>query len=146
MVCTGGKSEIGITTSLREHFHFGIDAAKAAAGRVGQREISVHESVTRLGGAFLQREATMASGQVVAKFSQNAPGILGGVRLHHAVMQMNFNFAPARMAVLGGHLEQSFMVLFRRIKVSMNKRPAIVVASALDGFGIFPAPPFHPAL
>jgi hypothetical protein len=49
------------------------------------------------------------------------------------------------MAVLGDHLEQSFMVLFRRIKIGMNKGPAIVIAPAIDGFGIFPAPPFHPA-
>ena len=45
--------------------------------------------------------------------------------------------------MIGQHLQQTFVVLFRRIKVSVDEWPAIRVAPAIDGFRIFSNPPFE---
>ncbi len=123
----------------------GRDAAEASARRVGEREISMYECVARPIGALFHREAAVAKCELVAKFRQNVPCVLGGIWLRHAVMQMNLDLAPTSMTVIGEHLEQAFIVLLSGIEVGMDERPAIVVSPAIYRLWIFAAPTFQAA-
>jgi hypothetical protein len=64
----------------------------------------------------------------------------------HSVMQVDLNFSPARVTVFGKHLEQSLIVLFSGIEVGVDEGPSIMIAPAVDHFGIFAHPPFQAAL
>src|ERR1700687_837132 len=64
----------------------------------------------------------------------------------NSVVNMNFNFSPAGLAVVGEHLEQALVVLLGGVEVGVNERAAIVVAPVVDGFGILARPPFQAAL
>ena len=84
----------------------------------------------------------MAKGKLVAEFGQLAAGVLSRVGLVHAVVKMNFGFAPSRAAVLGEHLDQFLVILLGGIKVSVDERAAVVIAKALDDFRILAEPDF----
>src|SRR6266849_11043926 len=88
----------------------------------------------------------MAKGQLVAEFSEDATGIFGGIGLRNSVVQMDLDFSPASVAVIGEHLEQSLVVLLSGIEVGVNKRAAVVVAPVVGNFGIFAHPRFQAAL
>src|ERR1039458_8132935 len=88
----------------------------------------------------------MAEGQPVAEFREQLASIFGGVGMRNAVVQMDFDFSPAGMAVSGEHFEQDFVVLLGGIEVGMDKRAAIVVAPEVDDFGIFARPQFQATL
>src|ERR1019366_7766948 len=88
----------------------------------------------------------MAEGKPVAEFSEQLASVFGGVGMRNAVMQMDLDFSPAGMAVLGEHLEQALVVLLGGIEVGVDEWAAIVVSPAVDYFGIFSRPPFQAAL
>src|SRR6266849_10484136 len=87
----------------------------------------------------------MAKGQAVAEFSEDAAGIFGGIGLRNSVVQMDLDFSPASVAVIGEHLEQSLVVLLGGIEIGVDKRAAVVVSPAVDYFGIFAHPRFQAA-
>ena len=66
--------------------------------------------------------------------------------MRNTVVQMDLDFSPAGVAVIGEHLEQALVILLGRIEVSVVKRAAIVVAPEVDDFGIVANPGFQPAL
>src|SRR5712671_3448720 len=88
----------------------------------------------------------MAKGQLVAEFSEDATGIFGGIGLRNSVVQMDLDFSPASVAVIGEHLDQALVVLLGGIEVGVNKRAAVVVSPLVDNFGIFAHPRFQAAL
>jgi hypothetical protein len=139
------QREIGIATSFGQNLHFRVNSTKSPAGRIRQRKVPVNECIAWLIRSLFHREAAVAKCKLVAENCQHLPGILGGIRLRHAVVQMNFNLAPPGTAVIGEHLKEAFIVLFSGIEVSVDKRPAIVVAPPIDGLGILPAPAFQTA-
>src|SRR5208282_31260 len=106
----------------------------------------MNKSVRGTRGPFLNREAAMAEGQPVAVFGERLASVVGGVGMVHAVMQVNLDFSPASMAVLGQHLQQALVVLLGGIEVGVDQRTAIMVAPAVDDFGIFARPPFQATL
>src|ERR1700675_983293 len=61
------------------------------------------------------------------------------------MMQMNFNFSPAGMTVVGQQLHESLVLLFSWIEVGVDKRSPIVVPPTIHGLGILAAPPFQAA-
>src|ERR1700675_3498236 len=88
----------------------------------------------------------MAKGQLVAELGEDAAGAFGGIGLRNSVVQMDLDFSPASMAVIGEHLEQSLVVLLGGIEVGVDKRAAVVVSRAVDYFGIFACPRFQAPL
>jgi len=140
MVGAGGQSEVGVAAGFGENLHFGINAAEASASGVGKSEISVHKGIARLIGAIFQRETAVPNGEMVPKFCKDASGVLSGIRLHHAVMQVNFDLSPTGMTVVGEHLQQSFVVLFSRIKICVTEGMALMIAIGVDELRKDPAP------
>ena len=138
--------EVGVAAGLGKNLHLRIDAAEASGGGVGEREISVHKSVAGTRGTFFDSEAAMAKGQPVAEFREQLASVFGGIGMRSSVVQLDLNFSPAGMAVLGEHLEQALVVLLGGIEVGVDKWAAIVVSPAVDDFGIFARPPFQAAL
>jgi hypothetical protein len=59
---------------------------------------------------------------------------------------MDFNFPPASMAVIGEHIEDAFVILLRRVEVSVYKRAAVRVSPSVRYFRIIARPPLHSAL
>ena len=88
----------------------------------------------------------MARGQPVAEFSEQLARVFGGVGMRNSVVQMDLDFSPASVAVIGEHLEQPLVVLLSGIEVGVNKRAAVVVAPVVGNFGIFAHPRFQAAL
>src|SRR6266851_9443738 len=88
----------------------------------------------------------MAKGQAVAEFNEDAAGVFRSVGMWNSVMQMDFDFSPASVAVIGEHLEQPLVVLLSGIEVGVNKRAAVVVAPVVGNFGIFADPRIEAAL
>ena len=88
----------------------------------------------------------MAKSQLVAVLREQLTRILGRIRMRYAVVQVDFDLSPPGMAVIGQHLEQALVILFGRIKVSVDKRASVVVAPLIDNFWIFARPPFQPSL
>ena len=88
----------------------------------------------------------MAKGQLVAEFGEDAARIFGCVGMRNPVVQMDLDFSPASVAVIGEHIEQALVVLLGGIEVGVNKRATVVVAPAVDNFGIFAHPRFQAAL
>jgi hypothetical protein len=84
--------------------------------------------------------------QRIAKCDQLRARIVGGVGRIHPVMQLDFDFSPAAMTVFGKALNQPSIVLLGGIKISMNKRPPLMVAPQIDRARILRAPLFYPAL
>src|SRR5580693_6755905 len=62
------------------------------------------------------------------------------------MMEMDLDFAPARVAMLRYHLDQATVVLLRGIKVGVNKWAAVMVPPAVHCFRIFTPPPLQPTL
>ena len=60
-------------------------------------------------------------------------------------MQMNLDFSPASMAMIGQHFQQAFVVLLGGIEIRVGQRAAIVIAPGIGYFGIFSRPPFQTA-
>src|SRR4029077_9835663 len=140
------QGQVGVAAGLGQNLHFRIDAAEAPGGGVREREISVHKRVTGTSGTFFQGQAIMTKGQPVAKFREQQASIFGGVGVPNTMVQMDLDFSPTGVAVIGEHLEQALVILFGRIEVSVVKRAAIVVAPAVHDFGIFANPELQPAL
>src|SRR5450755_1703077 len=130
----GRQGEVRITTSVGQNLHFRVDPAKASTGGVGERKISVHETIARLVRTFFGSQASMAKRQLVAKFREHAPRVLGRVGVRDSMMQMNLDLSPARVAMLRDHFQQAFVVLLRGIEISVNKGTAVMVAPAIDRF------------
>jgi hypothetical protein len=59
----------------------------------------MYEAVSRLTGPILSGQ-TATGGQSISKFNECAAGILRRVWNFDAMMQMNLNFTPTRVAVL----------------------------------------------
>ena len=117
-------------SGLGQNLHFRIDPAEAAAGGVGEREISVDECVAGTSGTIFDGEAAMAQGQPVAEFSDQLASVLGGVGIGDSVVEMNLDFSPAGMAVIGEHIEQALVVLLGGVEVRVDKRTAIGISPA----------------
>src|ERR1700675_1362085 len=88
----------------------------------------------------------MAKRQPVAEFSEDAAGVCRSVGMWNSVMQMDLDFSPASVAVIGEHLKQPLVVLLSGIEVGVNERAAVVVAPVVGNFGIFAHPRFQAAL
>src|SRR3954462_11411452 len=86
---TGGQSKVGVAAGVREDLHFGIDAAPASPGGVGEREVSVHESVFGSVVSFFSRQAVMTKSQSVAELEERAPCVFGSVWRRDAMVKMN---------------------------------------------------------
>ncbi len=65
----------------------------------------MHEGVAGLSRPVGEREATVAEGKLVAEFDQLAARVVGGIGSEHAVVKMDFRFAPAGAAVVGEHFD-----------------------------------------
>src|SRR5579862_54082 len=63
-----------------------------------------------------------------------------------AVMEMDLDFSPAGMAMIGQHLEQAFVILLGGIKVSVDEWPPVRISPAVDDFWVFARPPFQATL
>src|SRR5215472_5816482 len=85
----------------------------------------------------------MLLGEPVAKFDQLTPCAAHGCWRVNAVMEVNFYFAPAVMAMFGKLLNQGMVVLFRGIEIGMNKRLAVVIPPLLGSLRIVPTPGFQ---
>jgi hypothetical protein len=59
------------------------------------------------------------------------------------VVQVNFNFAPTRTAVLRQAVDQSSVILLSRVEVGVAKGVPITVAPPINGSRIFSAPAFQ---
>ena len=59
------------------------------------------------------------------------------------MMQVNFNFSPSSMTMIRQPAGMSTIILFSRIKISVNKRPSVVVSPLIYDGRIFAAPAFH---
>jgi hypothetical protein len=121
------QGEIGIASSISENLHLIINAASIASGCIRQRKIAVDKCVARHVGTVLETQRSMIDDQGVAKFHQPAARIFGCVGCVHPVMQMNFNFSPSSVTVLGNAVDQSAVVLLGWIEVSMYQRPPFLV-------------------
>src|SRR5208282_3487747 len=138
--------QVGVTAGLGKNPHFGIYTAEASGGGVGEREIPVHKGIAGTSGTFLHGEAAMAKGQPVAKLGEDPASVFSGVGMRISVMQVDLDFSPTGVAVRSEHLEQSLVVLLGGVEVGVDERTAIVVAPAVDRFGVFARPPFQTAL
>ena len=87
----------------------------------------------------------MAKGKPVAEFGEHMPCTFGSVGMRNSVVEMDFDFAPASVAMVGKHIEQAFVILLRGIEIGVNQRLAIVVSPSVDYFRIFARPPFQTA-
>src|SRR3977135_3503799 len=66
--------------------------------------------------------------------------------MRNTVVQMDLDFSPAGVAVIGEHIEQALVLLLGRIKGSVVKRAPLGVAPSVDDFGILANPRLQPAL
>src|SRR5207253_3474447 len=135
----GGKGKIRVATGIRQDLQFIVHAAKAAVATVGQSEIAVHEGIPGLAGPIQPREATVAR-QFVTKLQECAAGVRRGVRPIHAMVEMNFYFAPPRSAVLHETLYEVRFVLLGGIKISVAKGMAVGITIAVCHPRILDAP------
>jgi hypothetical protein len=62
------------------------------------------------------------------------------------VMQVDFNFSPAGMTMIGNAVDQTSVILLRRIEVSVYQRPPFLVAPPIHSSRVCGAPVFHAAL
>ena len=88
----------------------------------------------------------MANRKVVPEFGEHAAGVFGGIGMRDAVVQVDLDFSPTGVAVVGKQVEQTLVVLLGGIKISVDERAAIVVTPGIDDLGILARPPFHAAL
>jgi hypothetical protein len=61
------------------------------------------------------------------------------------MMQVSLNFAPARFAVLGEAVDEATFILFRGIKVGVDKGKAVGVTEGIKKSWVFAAPEFKAA-
>src|SRR5580698_5659115 len=87
----------------------------------------------------------MTKGHLITEFCENTARVFRSVGTQQSVMQMDLNFSPTGVAMLGEHLKQTFFVLLGRIKISVDEWAAIMVPPAVDDFGIFTGPIFETA-
>src|SRR5580700_4120861 len=120
---SGRQREIRVTPSVGKHLHLRIDATKAPPGRISERKIAMHETIARLLRTCFGGKAAMTKCQLIAKLRQHTPRVLRCIRMRNSMMQMDLGFAPTRMAMLGQNLEQALVILFRGIKIGVNKWP-----------------------
>src|SRR5580693_4792205 len=98
------------------------------------------ECVARLVGTFAETKRAMIHHQSIAKFQKLAAGIFCGVRTITPVMQVDFNFSPAGMTMIGNAVDQTSVVLLGGIKVSVDQRQPFLVAPPIHSSRIFGAP------
>jgi hypothetical protein len=106
----------------------------------------VDEGIARLLGARFNGEAAMAQSQSIAKFGEQTTRILSCVRVRDSVMQVDFNFSPTCVAVVGEHFDQVLVILLGGIEVGVNEWSAIVIAKIVDYFRILARPRFEATL
>jgi hypothetical protein len=61
-------------------------------------------------------------------------------------MQVDFNFSPVGVTVLGNAVDQSAVVLLGRVEVSMYERPTLLITPQVHRLGIVGTPVVYPAL
>jgi hypothetical protein len=88
----------------------------------------------------------MANGQPVAEFRQYSTRVLCGVGKRKSVVQVDLNFSPTGMAVIGEPIEQTLVVLLGGIEICMNEWAAVMVSQAVYNFWVFSRPPFQASL
>src|ERR1700691_4661413 len=66
--------------------------------------------------------------------------------MRNPVMQMDLRLAPSRVAMLSQNFDQAFVILLRRIKIGVNKRPAFMVAPPVGCLRILATPPLQAPL
>ena len=82
----------------------------------------------------------MPQSERVAKFGELAMCVLRGIRPLQAVMQMNLDFAPALVAMVGQPLHKGLVVLLGRIKICVTEGMALMIAIGVDELRKDPAP------
>lgn len=127
MECRCRQCEVRVTASVGQDLHFVIDATRIAIGGIRQGKIAVHESVSWLVGPFDEAQGTMTQSQSISKLFQLPPRICRSVGRIQSVMQVDFNFSPALVAVLGKGIEQVSIVLLSRIKIGVDEGPSFLV-------------------
>src|SRR2546425_11212931 len=135
-----GQRQIGITTRLGQDLHLLIRPASAATGRVRQRPVAVDKGVTWWAFAIPTGQAAQLR-EAVSEFEENSARVLGGVGGLDAMVQVDLDLTPARVAVLGQAVDQGLVVLLGRIEVRVTHGPTIGVTPTADGPPIVPAPP-----
>jgi hypothetical protein len=88
----------------------------------------------------------MLTGKPVSEFDQLPERILRRIRTPDPMMQVNFNFSPARMAVLGESTHKKPVVLFGWIKIRVNEWLPFGVTKLAEPARILPAPVLEPSL
>src|SRR5262249_61282045 len=96
--------------------------------RIGERQIAVHKSVSRLPRSIEPRKAAMLFGEQITKLYERPSQILRRVGLFHAVMQMNLHFAKAIRLQLSQPLDERPVILLGRIEVGMTVRRHIATS------------------
>ena len=125
--------------------HFFVNPAKAAMVGISQRPVPVDEPVARRADSKLPGKASTRS-QRIPELDEHPGGVFGRIRSIDAVVQVNLDFAPPRVAVLGQSIDQIRIAIFSGIKIRVAQGPAIMIAPALDCHGILAAPSLYPAL
>ena len=92
----------------------------------------------RTGSVFPGKAA--AGGQSVAEFDQGSRRIRSRVRGLHAMMQVNLDFTPSRVAMFCETIDESLVIFLRRIKIRVTQRLAFIIPPGAYSQGIFAAP------
>src|ERR1700677_1956425 len=88
----------------------------------------------------------MAKCQPIAEFGEHTACVLSAIRMRRSVMEMDLNFSPTGVAMLGQPLEQALIVLLGRIKIGMQQWAAVVVSPTVENFRVFGRPIFQATL
>src|SRR5262249_55114430 len=132
------QGQIGVTSGFGQNTHLGVHAAAATAHRIGERQIAMHERISRLPHSIEPRKALVLFREQVAELFERPPQVLRRVRPLDAVMQMNLHFAEAVRFQFCQSFEQRAVILLGRIEVGMTERRSVAIAyRAAGGAGLF---------
>src|SRR5262249_4636072 len=140
-----GKGEISVAACLGEDLHLLIDSAKAPPRRICECPVSVYEAVTGEALSLPGREAPMTC-QSISKLDEGIACMCRAIWLVDAMMQMDLDFAPARLAMTGKTLDDDLAVLLSREEVSVRERAAVVISMPVSHRRIRRAPMLKPSL
>lgn len=78
--------------------------------------------------------------QRVAESAEGGPRVFGVVGYRNPMVQVDFDLAPPRPAVLRQRLDHRLIVLLGRVKVGVTERVSVAIAERIDHFRVAPAP------
>src|SRR5450432_3155697 len=129
----GGIGHVHVAAGVGEDLHFTVYAAGVTIGAVGEGEVAVDEGVLRrVPRCFVVGQSSVIVSERVAERDQLLSCGLCRGRFVGAVVEMDFDFAPAGMTVVGELSDVGAIILLGGIEISVGEGAAVVIAESLE--------------